>query len=207
MQAWITEHELALEQRLEVSTTPLADTVTPAAAPTTLKASSRPSPGSSADVGAAQRPTRPWINVLSNPLRCAGLEAGGGYTCREQPAQPAHRLVERCGGRPGERKLLIQDLRSHALWQVTPGQRGGRWASGYRVAHGQGYTVISHHRGRLRATVPWCVDPQRGHAVRLRLVNSGTARCTCAYRYCRMDDGCESCRPQHGPTALPSARP
>jgi cyclic beta-1,2-glucan synthetase len=179
VQAWITEHELALEQRLEVSTTALADTVATAG-------ESIPSQGEFVaesgefrfEASDAQRPQRPWINVLSNEHFGAQVsEAGSGYTwavnsrMNQLTAWSNDAVTD-----PASESFLIQDRRSHALWQVGAGPRAGLGdaASGYRVSHGQGYTVISHHQGNLQVNVSWCVDPDSAvKQVQLRLVNRG----------------------------------
>ena len=147
VQAWITEHELALEQRLEVSTTALADSVATAAAATPSQGEFVAESGEFRfEVSDAQRPARPWINVLSNPHFGAQIsEAGGGYTwavnsrMNQLTAWSNDAVAD-----PASECFLIQDRRSHALWQVAAGPRAGLGdaASVYRVAHGQGYTVI-----------------------------------------------------------------
>ena len=44
----------------------------------------------------------------------------------------------------------------------------------YRVAHGQGYSVVRHTRGELEVVATWCVDSKTSvKQVRLRLVNRG----------------------------------
>jgi cyclic beta-1,2-glucan synthetase len=179
VQAWIAAHDLALEQRLDVSTTALADSVATAATATPSQGEFVAESGEFRfEVSDAQRPARPWINVLSNPQFGAQIsEAGGGYTwavnsrMNQLTAWSNDAVAD-----PASECFLIQDRRSHALWQVAAGPRAGLGdaASGYRVAHGQGYTVISHHRGSLQVNVSWCVDPDSAvKQVRLRLVNRG----------------------------------
>ena len=59
---------------------------------------------------------------------------------------------------------------------MAPGPRGGlsEARSAYRVAHGQGYSVISHRRGDLEVSASWCVDAESSvKQVRLHLVNRG----------------------------------
>ena len=179
VQAWITEHELALEQRLEVSTTALSDAEAAAGAPVAAQGEFAAESGEFRfDVGDAQRPARPWINVLSNPHFGAQVsEAGGGYTwavnsrMNQLTAWSNDAVAD-----PASESFLIQDRRSQALWQVAPGSRTGLHDTpvAYRVAHGQGYTMISHRRGSLQVNVSWCVDPHSAvKQVRLRLVNRG----------------------------------
>jgi len=116
--------------------------------------------------------------VLSNPHFGAQVsEAGGGYTwavnsrLNQLTAWSNDAVAD-----PASERFLIQDRRSQALWQVAPGSRSGLQDTpvGYRVAHGQGYTVISHRSGNLQVSVSWCVDPHSAvKQVRLRLVNRG----------------------------------
>jgi cyclic beta-1,2-glucan synthetase len=179
VQAWIAAHELALEQRREVSTTALSEAAAPGAAATAAQGEFAADAGEFRfDVGDSQRPARPWINVLSNPAFGAQLsEAGGGYTwavnsrLNQLTAWSNDAVAD-----PASESFLIQDRRSQALWRVAPGPRAGLSdiRSGYRVAHGQGYTLIHHHRGSLQVNVSWCVDPHSAvKQVRLRLVNRG----------------------------------
>ncbi len=179
VQAWIAAHELALEQRREVSTTALTEAAPAAAATTAAQGEFAADSGEFRfDVSDAQRPARPWINVLSNPAFGAQLsEAGGGYTwavnsrLNQLTAWSNDAVAD-----PASESFLIQDRRSQALWRVAPGPRAGLGdtRSGYRVAHGQGYSLIHHHRGSLQVNVSWCVDPHSAvKQVRLRLVNRG----------------------------------
>ena len=112
----------------------------------------------------------------------------------QQPPEPAHRLVERPGGRPAVGVVPAAGPpdpgRSGALAPVGLGRRGGCATS---VAHGQGYTIISHRRGDLDVTA---------HLVR-RPADRASSRCGCAGqprpphaaaapgRHRRMDDGRE----------------
>ena len=179
VQAWIGEHERALEQRLEVSSTALADSIVPCSATTATQGDFAGESGEFRfEVGEAQRPVRPWINVLSNPCFGAQIsEAGGGYTwALNSRTNQLTAWSNDAVADPASEHFLIQDRRTRALWQVVAGARAGLGDSnsGYRVAHGQGYTVISHHRGGLQVNVSWCVDPDSAvKQVRLRLVNRG----------------------------------
>jgi cyclic beta-1,2-glucan synthetase len=72
--------------------------------------------------------------------------------------------------------FVIQDRKSQQVWSVTPCALGdpGDAALTYRVAHGQGISVVSHRRGALEVSVSWCVDVEHAvKQVRLRLVNRG----------------------------------
>ncbi|MEO5844292.1 MAG: carbohydrate-binding protein, partial [Caldimonas sp.] len=127
------------------------------------------------DVGALSRPARPWVNVLANPGFGAQIsEAGGGYSwavnSRLNMLTP---WSNDAVADPAGEWFVLQDLRSLEAWSMTPSAAGDA-ESEYRVAHGQGYTVVSHRRGALDATVTWCVDAESAvKQVRVRLVNRG----------------------------------
>ncbi len=127
------------------------------------------------DVTALMRPARPWVNVLANPGFGAQIsESGGGYSwglnSRLNQLTPWSNdgVADGCG-----EWFLLQDLRTQQAWSVTPSAAGDADAH-YRIAHGQGYTVISHHHGLLEVNVTWCVDNESAvKQVRVRLVNRG----------------------------------
>ena len=127
------------------------------------------------DVTALVRPAKPWVNVLANPDFGTQIsEAGGGYSwatnSRLNMLTPWSN--DPVGDPPGE-SLLLQDVKTMQVWSVTPSAGGDNQAE-YRVAHGQGYTVISHRRGALDVSVSWCVDNASAvKQVRIRLVNRG----------------------------------
>src|SRR5213075_1236655 len=129
----------------------------------------RPPPGEFAatsgefrfDVSALVRPTRPWVNVLANPGFGAQIsEAGGGYSwalnSRLNMLTP---WSNDAVADPAGEWFVLQDLRTLEAWSATPSASGDA-ESEYRVAHGQGYTVISHRRGALDASITWCVDSE-----------------------------------------------
>ncbi len=127
------------------------------------------------DVNAGLRPTRPWTNVLSNPEFGAQLtEAGGGYTwaVNSRLNQLTAWSNDAVADTPSE-WFLLQDVKTLKTYSVSPcawGDDGAR----YRVAHGQGYSVVRHHRNELEVTATWCVDAKAAvKQVRLRLVNRG----------------------------------
>ena len=127
------------------------------------------------DVSLFQRPARPWVNVLANPGFGAQVsEAGGGYTwaLNSRLNQLTPWSNDAIADPPGE-WFLLQDMKTRELWSVAP-SAWGDGAATYRVAHGQGYTVITHRRGDLEVNTMWCVDAQTSvKQVRLRLVNRG----------------------------------
>ena len=142
------------------------------------RASSRRRAASSASTSAPlSRPTRPWINVLANPGFGAQIsEAGGGYSwAAEQPPQHAHALVERPGRRPGRRVVPAAGPRTLRGLERRRRRPAATAASEYRVAHGQGYSVISHRtrRARRQRHLVRRSATSAVKQVRLRLVNRG----------------------------------
>ena len=179
VQAWVARHEQALELRQETSTTPLTLAAVPTTAVPVSKGEFAAVSGEFRfDVSSLLRPTRPWINVLSNPHFGAQVsEAGGGYTwaVNSRMNQLTAWSNDPVADPPSE-MFLIQDRKSMQVWSVTPGVCGdaGDEAVVYRVAHGQGTSLVSHRRGPLEVSVSWCVDAQHAlKQVRLRLVNRG----------------------------------
>jgi cyclic beta-1,2-glucan synthetase len=129
------------------------------------------------EVSANLRPPRPWINVLSNPDFGAQVsEAGSGYTwaVNSRLNQLTAWSNDPVADPPAE-WFLLQDRKTLKVWSVTPNAWGADGAS-YQVRHGQGYSVISHHRGGLEVGVSWYVDAQTSvKQIRLTLVNHGPA--------------------------------
>ncbi|CAN5688105.1 hypothetical protein BH11PSE7_BH11PSE7_35860 [soil metagenome] len=179
VQAWLELHEQAAQQRLEVSvaTLPVAKGALPTAAPVAAPAGAFSPSGSEFrfDVNAQTRPVRPWINVLANPSFGAQItEAGGGYTwaLNSRMNQVTAWSNDPVSDPPAE-WFLLQDRKTREAWNVAPSAWGAEGLA-YRVAHGQGYSIISHHQGELEVTATWCVDAQASvKQVRLRLVNRG----------------------------------
>ncbi len=176
MQEWSEQHEQALEERhaTSVSALPIAG----GAGADTRAATGRFLPEGGEfrfDVSIFQRPARPWVNVLANPAFGAHIsESGGGYTwaLNSRLNQLTPWSNDPVGDPPGE-WFLLQDIKTRDLWSVSP----SAWAdpsTTYHVAHGQGYSVVSHRRGELDVNVVWCVDAASSvKQVRLRLVNRG----------------------------------
>ncbi|MEP7297578.1 MAG: glucoamylase family protein, partial [Burkholderiales bacterium] len=176
MTEWVEQHEHALEARLEGSFTALP--VAHVGDAPVQPAQGRFAAGSGEfhfDVSGLQRPLRPWVNVLANPGFGAQLsEAGGGYTwaLNSRLNQLTPWSNDAIADVPGE-WFLLQDLKTREAWSVTPSAWGDPEAT-YRVAHGQGVSVVSHRRGSLEVSAAWCVDGGSGvKQVRLRLVNRG----------------------------------
>ncbi len=183
VQAWSELHEQAFEER-HATSTGLVDADRHAAQD---PASGAPPQGEFAepsgefrfDVSAAQRPRRPWVNVMSNPGFGAQLtESGGGYTwaVNSRMNQLTAWSNDAVSDPPSE-WFLLQDRRTREVWGAAPSAWGDGPAAppGYRIAHGQGYSVISHRRGDLEVTATWCIDAQTAvKQVALRLANRGT---------------------------------
>ena len=172
---WCERHEQALEQRLGSSTTAI-----PLAAP--MATSVVPSGKFDAETGEFRfnvnrrsRPVRPWVNVLANEGFGAQLsEAGGGYTWAQNSRlnQLTTWSNDPVADPPAE-WFFIQDSKTREIWSLTPGTCGEP-ALDYRVAHGQGYSVVSHRRGDLVADATWCVDSALAvKQVGVRLTNRG----------------------------------
>ncbi|HZV94027.1 MAG TPA: carbohydrate-binding protein, partial [Caldimonas sp.] len=176
VQELIDAHDGALEERQAVSTTAVAGVMGGEIVP-------RPPAGDFAqtsgefrfDVTALVRPARPWINVLANAdFGTQVSEAGGGYSwalnSRLNMLTPWSN--DAVADPPGE-WLLLQDLKTREAWSVAPSAAGAAEVE-YRVAHGQGYSVITHRRGPLDVSVAWCVDAATSvKQARIRLVNRG----------------------------------
>ncbi len=176
VQELIEDHDAALEERQGVSSTPLTAQMSAEIVPRRPAGDFAPTSGEFRfDVAALVRPARPWVNILANPGFGTQLsEAGGGYSwamnSRLNMLTPWSN--DPVGDPPGE-WLLLQDTRTMQAWSVTPGAAGDPQAE-YRVAHGQGYSVVSHRRGALDVSAAWCVDAEASiKQVRLRLVNRG----------------------------------
>jgi len=173
---WAALHEQALALRHEVPASALARTAPPPQP--AISQGEFASDGSarfSFSAGAAERPQRPWINVLANAdFGCHVSEAGGGYSwatnsrMNQLTAWANDPLAD-----PAGEHLLLQDLRSREVWSASAGA-GGDAALRYQVSHAQGSTLISHRRGELSISLTWCVDPQAAvKQLRLQLHNAG----------------------------------
>jgi cyclic beta-1,2-glucan synthetase len=177
---WAGLHELALRARQEVSrTVPVEAATQGAAAEVTSGHFAAPATERTGefvfDVGSARRPTRPWINVLANPgFGTQVSEAGGGTTwaVNSRLNQLTPWSNDPVADPPSE-WLLLQDLRSRALWSVAPSAHAAPGVA-YHVRHGQGYSVVEHGHEDLAVRVTWCVDPVTAvKQVQLHVVNHG----------------------------------
>jgi cyclic beta-1,2-glucan synthetase len=185
VQAWADQHELARALRLRESgcavpgpTAPVeaVPDPLPIAPPRTVPGRFLPGRGGyQFDVSAAQRPIRPWINVLSNPQFGTQVsETGAGCTWAvNSRLQQLTAWSNDPVADPPHEWFLLQDTRTRAVWHVAPSAWGDPLAT-YQVTHDAGSTVIRHRRDALEVTTTWCVDPQqRLLQVGLRLVNHG----------------------------------
>jgi cyclic beta-1,2-glucan synthetase len=176
VQEWIARHERAFEQRHETSTCAVTLACGGASVVSAPVGEFDAVSGEfEFGVSATMRPLRPWINVLANPVFGAQIsEAGGGYSWAVNS-----RLMQLTAwsndpvADPGAEWFLLQDIKTQEVWNVTPGALGDERVA-YRVAHGQGYSLISHRRGDLEVSASWCVDARTSvKQVRLKIVNSG----------------------------------
>ncbi|MBK6853980.1 MAG: hypothetical protein IPG93_20955 [Burkholderiales bacterium] len=177
---WASQHEEALQLRHETSHTALSAGAWLASAPAPsqgLFAEHLPGRAGefSFDVSSGQRPSRPWVNVMANAGFGSQLsEAGGGmsWAVNSRMNQLTPWSNDPVSDTPGE-WLLLQDLRSHEVWSLTPSAWGAAGVV-YRVVHGQGDSLIRHKLGDLEVTATWCVDPVTAvKQVHVSVVNRG----------------------------------
>ncbi|MCX2863272.1 carbohydrate-binding protein [Paucibacter sp. PLA-PC-4] len=177
LQAWSAQHEQALAARQETSGSALE---------VASGGPAQPARGSFAnggeefrfEVDAAVRAPRPWINVLANPEFGYQLsEGGGGHSwARNSRMNQLTAWSNDPLADPPSEWFLLQDLRSLEVWSTAPGAWGDQGVA-YRVAHGQGYTRISHRRGDLEVRAVWCVDPKLAvKQLHLSITNRGAQR-------------------------------
>jgi cyclic beta-1,2-glucan synthetase len=176
VQDWLEPHDEALAARRAVARSNLPTVAAPSKSPGASRGSFAEDGREFAfDVKATERPRRPWVNVIANPEFGAQIsEAGGGYTWAKNSRmnQLTPWSNDPVADTAGE-WWLLQDTKTHEIWSITPSASGDAKAS-YRVAHGQGYTVISHRHRDLDVEATWCVDPQASvKEVRVRLTNRG----------------------------------
>ncbi|HET6789658.1 MAG TPA: carbohydrate-binding protein, partial [Aquabacterium sp.] len=177
---WAQLHEQAFDARHDTSRVPVASTWSLSAASSAPVGTFEPDSGAFVfEVNAHSRPTRPWINVLSNPDFGTQLsETGGGYTwalnsrLNQLTAWSNDPVMD-----PSSECFLIQDLMSMRVWSVTPSICADDGID-YRVTHGQGHSHIHHRRDDLDITASWCVDANSAvKQVSLHLINlSGKPR-------------------------------
>ena len=176
VQELVELHERAFEERQAISRAALGTEMAGAIAPHRPEGDFAAVSGEFRfDVSALGRPTKPWVNVMANPGFGAQLsEAGGGYSwaLNSRLNQLTPWSNDPVGDPAGE-LFLLQDLRTLQVWNVAPSAAGAASAD-YRVAHGQGYSLISHRRDALEVSASWCVDVESAvKQVRIRLVNRG----------------------------------
>ncbi len=166
---WLAGHDAARDRRQAGSAVALL----PVSGPALASTGSFSADGGtfSFNAGHAQRPPRPWINVLANPgFGSLVSEAGGGNSWAHNSR--LHQITpwqnDPVADPPGE-WLLLQDRRTMQAWSATPSAWGAAGVD-YRVEHAPGSTRISHQQGDLHCELQWCVDrllPVRQLSVRL----------------------------------------
>ena len=99
------------------------------------------------NISASQRPQRPWVNVIANPLFGFQVsEAGSGYTWAINSRQ--HQITPWSNDPvqdPSREHYLLQDTETSAVLALTPGDRVGTSADSsavFQVRHGQGYSIF-----------------------------------------------------------------
>jgi cyclic beta-1,2-glucan synthetase len=175
---WLAGHDNARERRQAGSAVALQPVHGPGQASQGLFSSE--DGAFSFNAGHAQRPTRPWINVLANPgFGSLVSESGGGNSWAHNSR--LHQITpwqnDPVADPPGE-WLLLQDSRTMQAWSATPSAWGAAGVD-YRVVHAPGSTRISHQRGDLHCELQWCVDrhqPVRQLSVRLHNLGPRTLR-------------------------------
>ncbi len=125
-------------------------------------------------VNAANRPARPWINVLANPNFGTQIsEAGAGYTWAVNSRM--HQLTPWSNdpvADPSGESFWLQDVRTRETWNLAAAADAAE--ATYIVEHGQGQTTIRHRQGDLDVSATWCVDAaQSVKHVRIALRNAG----------------------------------
>ncbi|RYX93830.1 MAG: carbohydrate-binding protein [Comamonadaceae bacterium] len=179
VQAWLDLHEKAFAQRLETSLAEVPARIRRDQAVAVPEGQFSATGEFRFDVNPALRPARPWANVIANASFGTQItEAGGGYSwaLNSRMNQLTAWSNDPVADTPAE-WFLLQDRKTMEVWNVAPSAWGGGVGAEdvtYRVAHGQGYTLISHRRGELEVAASWCVDPVTSvKQVRLRFVNRG----------------------------------
>jgi len=121
-------------------------------------------------ISPAQRPPRPWVNVIANAsFGFQVSETGSGYTwainSRQYQITPwSNDPVQD----PTHEHYQLQDIETGQLLNLTPGNRqgtSGNTAVRHRVQHGQGYSVFGCSHDQLDTQTTFFVD--RDAAVKL----------------------------------------
>jgi len=127
-------------------------------------------------VGPAQRPLRPWTQVLANPdFGTQVTEAGGGHSWAHNSKQlqitpwSNDPLSD-----PAGEWLLLQDLDSGRIWNAFPAPWGAAPVA-YRVEHGPGWTRVAHSVDGVAVELEVVVDEQLAVKQTLLTVRSETA--------------------------------
>ncbi len=179
LKAWCVQHDLPVLPRWTAAAAARVPAHQPQAPATPAAGSFASDTGAFCfDVGRAQRPDKPWINVLANAgLGAQVSESGAGNTwaLNSRLNQLTAWSNDPVGDPPAE-WFLLQDRRSGEAWSLAPSAWGDGQAV-YQVEHGQGFTRISHRHGPLEVELRWCVDAHTAvKQVNVRLVNHGTRK-------------------------------
>jgi cyclic beta-1,2-glucan synthetase len=125
-------------------------------------------------VDSAQRPLRPWTQVLANPgFGTQVTEAGGGHTWAHNSKQlqitpwSNDPLSD-----PAGEWLLLQDLDSGQVWNTFPALWGAAPVT-YSVEHGPGWTRVAHSAHGIAVELEVVVDEHL--AVKQTLLRLGHA--------------------------------
>ena len=134
-------------------------------------------------ISAAQKPPRPWINVISNAsFGFQVSETGSGYTWAVNSRQ--HQITPWSNDPvqdPTHEHYQLQDIETGQILYLTPGNQqstAGGALPKHGVQHGQGYSIFSCSHDQLDTQTTFFAD--RDAAVKLvhvQLRNNGRTPC------------------------------
>ena len=132
------------------------------------------------DISPAQRPPRPWVNVISNPsFGFQVSETGSGYTWAVNSRQ--HQITPWSNDAiedPTHEHYLLQDIETGQFLRLVPGNRSSTAAdalAGHHVRHGQGYSVFEGAHGELDTATTFFADLDAAvKLVHVELRNNGS---------------------------------
>ncbi|HSI57003.1 MAG TPA: glucoamylase family protein [Ideonella sp.] len=161
---WLANsHDEALELRERHASARVADVLPqsgrPLPASDTLGSFDAGSGAYSFPVSATTHPSRPWINVLANPVFGTQVsEVAGGYTwagnsrMHQVTAWSNDPLAD-----PSGEMLLLEDLDSHRISWLG---RSLTAREAREVTHGTGWTRMRQHCDGIDVELCWCVDAE-----------------------------------------------
>jgi cyclic beta-1,2-glucan synthetase len=179
IKAWCAQHDLPALPRWHGAAAVRVPCHQPATPPAATEGHFEPTGGAFRfDVGSAQRPGKPWVNLLANPglgTQVSETGAGNTWALNSRLNQLTAWSNDPVADPPAE-WFLLQDRRSGQAWSLAP----SAWGDGqvlYQVEHGQGFTRICHRQGPLEVELRWCVDARTAvKQVSVRLVNHGSRK-------------------------------